>query len=145
MDRPMVGVGVIIRHRNRVLIGKRLCKHANGLYGFPGGHMEMFESFAQCARREMVEEVGSSIQTTEPEFWTVANTMFREENKHYIVPFVVCDYISGVIENAEPDKCEGWEWASWFNLPRPLMPGIISLLNRNMNPFNKDNIYYANT
>jgi len=32
------------------LIGKRL---KEGLYGYPGGHLEMFESWEHCARREL--------------------------------------------------------------------------------------------
>lgn len=141
MNRPMIGVGVIVRKDNKILIGKRLCQHAYGLYQCPGGHLEQFEDFSKCAKRELYEEVGN-ITVTTPKLWTVTNTMFKDENKHYVVVFMVCDWIHGEPANPEPEKLKKWEWAEWYNLPRPLMPGLNYLLKRNLNPFVIDNQYY---
>ena len=37
---------LIITPQNEILVGKRL---DSGLYGVPGGHLEKFEEFLQCA------------------------------------------------------------------------------------------------
>ncbi len=28
----------------------------------------------------------------------------------------------------EPDKCEGWQWADWNDIPRPAFQGLHQLL-----------------
>lgn len=32
-------------------------------------------------------------------------------------------------ENLEPDKCEGWEWQEWGDLPQPLFMGLQKLVD----------------
>ena len=58
--RPGVGVGIKILNRetNKVLIGKRI---KEGLFGYPGGHLERFQSYAECAQMEIEEETGLKI------------------------------------------------------------------------------------
>lgn len=133
-DRPEVGVAVIVRRNNKVLIHKRKSSHSYGKWGFPGGHFEKWETFEECALRELREEAGN-VKVTTPKYWTIQNTSFYEEDKHVVVLFMICDWISGEAEVMEPDKCDSWEWRSWYNLPQPLMPGIQSLVEKEMNPF----------
>ena len=47
-----VGIGILVRKNNQVLIGKRKGSYGNGEYAFPGGHLEFGESFTECAIRE---------------------------------------------------------------------------------------------
>jgi 8-oxo-dGTP diphosphatase len=35
----------------------------------------------------------------------------------------------------EPEKCEGWEWFEWDQLPRPLFLPIENLLKQSFDPF----------
>lgn len=132
---PQVGVALVIRRDNKVLLHKRKGKHASGTWGFPGGHLEGFERFEEGALRELREEAGSGIFVTWPQLWTVANTRFFDEYKHYVVVFMLSDWISGEAVLMEPEKNEGWEWFSWDALPEPLMMGIQNLVERSMNPF----------
>lgn len=136
MNQPQVGVGVIVRRGYRVLLHKRKSDHAFGKWAFPGGHLEFMEDLADCALRELKEEAGNVI-VTRPTLFTASNTLFPDENKHYVVVFMVCDWISGEATLEEPDKAECWEWFSWDILPSPLIPGIQDLVNRGLNPFER--------
>ena len=44
--------------------------------------------------------------------------MLKEDGKHYVTMFVVCERVSEEEEARvmEADKCEGWEWSSWEEL-----------------------------
>lgn len=133
LDRPKVGVSVIVKHKGKVLIGNRKTSHGTGTWAFPGGHLEYGESFAECAKREVMEETGIKIKNIQQVGLT--NDIFSQEHKHYITLFVVADYSSGKVRIMEPEKCEGWEWFTWENLPRPLFLPIANLLKLHFDPF----------
>ncbi len=130
---PQVGVGVIIRKNNRLLLGKRKNTHGEGTWSFPGGHLEFNEEIEDCATREVWEEVGISIKNVRYAAFT--NDIFRQEGKHYVTLFVVCDYDCGEVRVKEPQKCEEWRWFDWSALPRPLFLPIQNLLRQNFDPF----------
>jgi 8-oxo-dGTP diphosphatase len=132
-ERPQIGVGVIIRKENKVLLGLRRGAHGRGAWSFPGGHLEFGEQIEMCAQREVEEETGALVSIVRRGPFT--NDIFPEERKHYITLFVVADYGSGDIEAREPDKCERWEWFEWNDLPRPLFLPIHNLLKTGFDPF----------
>ncbi|KAJ1018978.1 hypothetical protein NDA16_004781 [Ustilago loliicola] len=56
---PRVGVAVfVINEKGHVLVGKRTGSHGAGTLALPGGHLELHESFQDCAAREIYEETG---------------------------------------------------------------------------------------
>lgn len=111
-----VGVGVMILKDGKVLIGKRVGKHGAGEYAWPGGHLEFMESITDCAKREVEEETGMTIKNAR--FLRLLN--LKKYDKHYIDIAIVADWESGEPLLKEPDKCEGWEWRSFDDLPSPL-------------------------
>jgi len=133
MDRPKVGVGVIIRKNNKILLGKRKNAHGSGSWSFPGGHLEFNEHVEDCARREVLEETGIHIKNIRLGVYT--NDIFEKEGKHYITIYVLCDYDSGELKIMEPEKCEKWEWFEWSRLPEPLFVPLQNLVKLNFNPF----------
>ena len=46
-----VGVGVIIRKNDQVLLGERKGAHGEGTWAFPGGHLEFGETLVECSLR----------------------------------------------------------------------------------------------
>jgi 8-oxo-dGTP diphosphatase len=127
MERPKVGVGVLIVNGNRILLGKRRGAHGEGCWAPPGGHLEFGESWETCAQREVLEETGLTI--AKPWFYGVTNDVFHESNKHYITIFMHAQYAGGTVQNCEPEKCEGWEWFVRDRLPDKLFLPLANLMN----------------
>ena len=134
MERPKVGIGVFVINGDKILMGKRVNAHGEGTWGLPGGHLEFFETFEECAKREVVEETGLVI--TNVEFSTVTNDMFYPENRHYVTLFMKSLYLSGTPKVMEPNKMVEWRWFSWDNLPKPLFIPLENLKRTTYNPFN---------
>jgi len=139
LDRPKVGTALVLRRGDQILLQKRKGDHAPGVWAFPGGHLEKWETFEEAVLRETREEVGD-IKVTKPEFLTAVNAMFRDEDKHYVTIFMISDWIAGEAKVMEPEKCECWGWYKWDALPSPLMLGIQKLVDSNFNPFYLTNL-----
>jgi len=106
--RPKVGVGVIVKKDNQILLGKRKNAHGQGTWSPPGGHLELFEDVFACAKRETLEEAGIEIKHLIKGPFT--NDIFEKENKHYITLWVISEYASEDVTLKEPKKCEQWQW-----------------------------------
>jgi len=132
MERPKVGVGVFIIRNKKILMGQRINAHGEGTWSLPGGHLEFFETFEDCAKREVMEETGLKI--TDVTFATATNDMFEKENKHYITIFVKSKNSEGVAKVMEPNKCLKWDWFNWDNLPKQLFLPLENLRKTDFNP-----------
>ena len=130
--QPRVGVGVLIRKNGLVLFGQRHSPHGKGDWCCPGGHLELGEDWASCARREVWEECG--LEITPPTFGWVTNDMFTD-GRHYITITMLADYISGEPVVCEPDKISDWRWCAWHDLPQPLFLPIQNALAAGHDPF----------
>jgi len=116
-NRPEVGLGVVVKKVDKVLLIRRKGSHGAGSWCFPGGHLEHMETFEDCAKRETKEEAG--IEISNVGFTGVTNDFFPE-GKHYVTIFVSSNWESGEAKICEPDKCEEIGWFGWDALPRPL-------------------------
>jgi 8-oxo-dGTP diphosphatase len=139
VERPRIGIGVIVCREMNVLLGHRRLSHGDGTWSFPGGHLEWFEGVSECARREVGEETGLGIDNLRCGPFT--NDRFQAEGLHYVTLFVVADSRSGVPERREPDKCDEWRWFPWDSLPRPLFLPVENLLKTGFNPFDGRSLY----
>lgn len=89
---PRVGIGVMIFKDGKILLSKRKGAHGEGQYAFPGGHLELNETFADCAARETREECG--IEITNIRFQYLANS-FHYAPRHFVHVGLVADWKSG--------------------------------------------------
>jgi len=116
---PHVGIGAfVLNSKNEFLFGKRKGSHGQGTWALPGGHLELHESFEECAKREVLEETGLHI--IDVQYLTSTNSPRIDGTKHYVTIFMVSRLVNeeSQPELLEPDKCEGWEWISWNEMLR---------------------------
>ncbi|GAV73297.1 NUDIX domain-containing protein, partial [Cephalotus follicularis] len=134
---PRVAVVVFVLRGKSVLLGQRRSSIGHSTFALPGGHLEFGESFEECAARELKEETGLDIDKIE--LLTVTNNLFLEEPKpsHYVTIFlraVLADH-NQIPKNLEPNKCYGWDWYDWNNLPNPLFWPLEKMVTSGFNPF----------
>jgi 8-oxo-dGTP diphosphatase len=137
--RPKFIVCILVFKDGKVLLGKRRGdKKSDGMYGTPGGHMESLESFSDCIRREIAEEVGIEVEHILPV--TISNVRDFAPT-HYVVISMKADWKSGELQTLEPDRCEGWGWFGLDALPSPLTPAtsdVIEALKTGQIAFDRD-------
>lgn len=121
----LVGVGAIVLRDGLVLLGQRLGSHGVGTWALPGGHLEFGESVEDCAAREVLEETGLVIDAFTRASYT--SNVFAAEQKHYVTLFVTAHSAVGEPQLCEPNKCSGWHWFRWSELPEPLFAPLASL------------------
>ncbi|KAK4185389.1 NUDIX hydrolase domain-like protein [Podospora australis] len=112
-----VGVAAIIKDDDgRMVMGVRKGSHGSGTWQFPGGHLDVGESWFECAERETLEETG--LQVKAEKFVALTNDVFDPEKKHYITIFIVCKRVDDTQEPVimEPEKCESWSWKTWSDV-----------------------------
>jgi 8-oxo-dGTP diphosphatase len=124
--RPLVGVSVLIRNGDRILLEKRDKDPGNGSWKAPGGHMEFGESLEETAMREIEEEVG--IKMRDVKFRVLTNDVFEDGSKHYITIWMEAMYESGEPKAKAPYEESEVSWFSWDSLPQPLYLPIRHLL-----------------
>ena len=109
-DRPIVGVLAVVMRGERALVVRRANPPMPGRWGFPGGVLELGETIAQGAMRELFEETGVTAEAAGP--LTVIDTIDRDrENRvryHYTLVAVIGNWQSG--EGAAGDDADEVAW-----------------------------------
>lgn len=113
-DSPKLGAVAVVIHNNSVLLVQRRKNPNKGLWGFPGGHVELGETGLECAARELLEETGI---TARPVRYVTNIDLIRYADKdsvafHYLLAVVECQY-----QNGEPVAADDAENAAWFSIP----------------------------
>jgi 8-oxo-dGTP diphosphatase len=132
-----IGIAVVLRRGDDVLLGVRKNAHGAGQYSFPGGSVEGTETFAECAARETREETGIVIAPEHFAAWTFTDDPFPEIGKRFATLYYVADAPESArlleradaggtafIPGLELHKCERWQWHPWSRLPAPLFAGL---------------------
>ena len=100
-DHPLVGVGGVVVHRNRVLLIRRGGEPLKGEWSIPGGLLEVGEELSQAARRELKEETGLDVEPLE--IVEVFDRVFRQGRRvryHYVIVDYVCRLKGGRLRPA---------------------------------------------
>jgi 8-oxo-dGTP diphosphatase len=117
-------VVIVIDKEKKLLLGKRKNAYKAGMYGLPGGRMELKESLYDSAKRELKEE--TNLNSNKLTYIGVIREL-QEISTFIHFAFVCTDYHGGP-ENAEPEKCEGWEWFSPDEIPADILPGHLAAI-----------------
>ena len=118
---PITGVGVMIFKGDKVLLGKRKSAHGAGTYEFPGGKLEVYETFEECARRETKEECDIEIKNVRVQYFGNLQHYLPRQYTHI---GMVAEWKSGTPKVMEPNKCDGWDWYPLSKLPKPYFKGV---------------------
>jgi 8-oxo-dGTP diphosphatase len=131
-DRPIVGVLAVVLRGDRVLVVRRANPPMPGRWGFPGGVLELGETMAQGAMRELLEETGVTAEAAGP--LTVIDTIDRDgEGRvryHYTLVAVIGHWQSG--EGVAGDDADEIAWLTRTEIIEqnlPTAPALLSLLD----------------
>lgn len=121
MEQEKIGVCVVVldKDKNKILLGKRLNGYKIGFYGLPGGRLILTEKLIDCAKRELIEE--TELSSDSLGYLGVIREL--QEGYNFIHFAYLCTAYSSIPKNTEPDKCEGWEWFSFDEIPEKILPG----------------------
>lgn len=123
-----IGVNVIVVRDGSVLLGLRTNCFGAGTWGLPGGHLELGESLASAAARELMEETG--LAAGGYRLVCLSNTGLSGGD-HYLQTAFVAQQAVGEPAIREPDRCAEWRYFPLDALPdrlfashRPLLDGF---------------------
>lgn len=96
-DHPhLAAIAVIVRDTD-VLLVQRSKNPDAGLWGFPGGHVELGETGLEAAVRELQEETGVLAHAVD--YLTNIDVVHRDDagvlTAHFLLAAVLCEYHSG--------------------------------------------------
>ncbi|KAF9932101.1 Nudix hydrolase 15, mitochondrial [Linnemannia zychae] len=130
-----VGIGVMILHAHKVLVGKRIGSIGAHTWQLAGGHLEFGETFEECAIREALEETGLTLDPASVRIVTANNNIMSSIDRHYVTVFIAANVIGDTkAKIMEPTKCECWEWITLDQLKnnngpyRPLFSPLAKLV-----------------
>jgi 8-oxo-dGTP diphosphatase len=87
---PVVAVGAIIRHQDRIVLIRRNKEPSRGRWTFPGGAVELGESLEEAVKREVLEETGLQVEVGEVA--AVIDHLDRDEAGRVRYHYVIVDY-----------------------------------------------------
>lgn len=132
-DAPVLGVGAVVRRDDAVLLVRRGTPPCQGEWAIPGGRVELGESLARAAEREILEETGVIIEAGEVvySFELIEATAGRVA-WHYVVLDLAARYVSG--EPRPGDDASAVAWVRFSELDRLPVNGTTRAALRKLFP-----------
>jgi 8-oxo-dGTP diphosphatase len=107
---PIVAVGAILCHQERILLVRRDQEPSKGRWTFPGGAVGLGESLEDAVRREAFEETGLHVDIGEVAM--VIDHVARDEagrvRYHYIIVDFRAHLIEGVLQPGSDASDARW-------------------------------------
>ena len=129
--RPILGVGAVILHRDRVLLVERGQSPLKGYWSLPGGVLEKGERLEEGVRREVLEETGLVVKPVR--VITIFERIMRDARGrieyHYVLIDYLCRVTGGTLKPA--DDVSRAEWAERRRLARyKITPGTLPVIKK---------------
>lgn len=109
---PKLAALAVVVRGDQVLLVKRRNEPDAGLWGFPGGHVDLGETAMQAAARELHEETG--LLSRPVRYLTNVDVIELDDDGsvrfHFLLAAVHCEYLSGE-PIAQDDVSEARWWA----------------------------------
>ena len=118
MSEPRVGCGAAIVKNGKILLMRRLKAPEAGCWGIAGGKVDLYETAAEAARREIAEELGVAIAADE--LLCLVDQIDREAGDHWLSAVYLAERFVGEPRIQEPHKHEGLDWFDLSAPPEPL-------------------------
>ncbi len=108
--RPTLGAIGVVLHEGRALLVQRGKAPDKGLWGYPGGHVELGETVAEAAARELLEETG--LEVTPGAVLGTLDLIHRDPagalQSHFFLVAVACHFQSGTPKAADDAAAVAW-------------------------------------
>jgi 8-oxo-dGTP diphosphatase len=112
---PLVGVGGVVVHDNRVLLVQRGHEPALGQWSIPGGLIDVGETLREAVIREVREETGLEVEPIE--LIELLDRIHRQDGRvhyHYVIADYLCRVAGGKLAAASDAAAVRWaERAEW--------------------------------
>ena len=116
-----VAVGILMKENGDVLLAQRPAgKPYEGYWEFPGGKVEIGETVEEALKREFMEELGITVQNTDP--WCCVEHVYP--HAHVRLHFFIIRRWAGHPQSRESQSF-GWQGAIHVE---PLLPATIPLI-----------------
>ena len=110
LPRPVVAALAVVIRDDQVLLVQRANPPDAGLWGFPGGKIELGETLLDAAARELFEETGVTARPRRA-FDALDAYDHAEDgtiSRHFVLVAVLCDWQSGEPMAGDDARDAGW-------------------------------------
>jgi mutator protein MutT len=98
-----VAAGLVFRDSKLLITLRRPTDHLGGLWEFPGGKREPDESFENCLKRELLEELGMEVSVHEQ----IESIVHSYPEKTVLLNFYRCQWVNN---EPQPIGCAALAW-----------------------------------
>ncbi len=113
---PLVAVGAVVVHQNRVLLVRRGQMPLKGHWTLPGGALELGEALIDGVIREVREETGLMVEPVE--LVELIDRIHRIDSRiqfHYVIADYLCRVTGGELQAASDADAVRWVERSEWN------------------------------